>query len=373
MARGKRKVEAAQSETLGVVGVFGGVDTHRDTHTAAALDAVGRELGHRTFPATPAGYLRLAVWLAGFGRLVRVGVEGTGSYGAGLARHLAGLGVEVVEVDRPDRAARRRAGKSDPLDARAAARAALAGTASGVPKARTGAVEAVRVLRVARSGAVRQRADVQRQMKSLVVSAPEPLRGQLRALTASALVKTCAAFRPDPARTAEPATATRYALRSLARRHAALTVEVADLDTQLAGLVEQLAPTLLACHGFGVETVGTLLVALGDNPARIRSEAALATVAGAAPVPASTGNTDRHRLNRGGDRQANRALHQVVVVRMAHHQPTRDYVARRLRTGTSKGLTKKEVMRCLKRYLVREVYQHLVAPHAPANNPREAT
>jgi transposase len=360
MTRGTPKVETA----VGTAEVVGGVDTHLDTHTAAAVDGLGRELGHRQFPATPAGYLRLAVWLAGFGRLLRVGVEGTGSYGAGLARHLAETGVEVVEVDRPDRTARRRAGKSDPLDAVAAARAAPAGTASGTPKTRTGTVEAVRVLRVARTGAVQQRADVQRQMKSLVVSAPEPLRGQLRALKTAVLVKTCAAFRPDPARLAEPAAATRFALRSLARRHTALTVEVAELDTQLAELVAQAAPALLSSHGFGVETVGTLLVALGDNPGRIRSEAALAMLAGAAPLPASSGRTDRHRLNRGGDRQANRALHQVVVVRMAHHQPTRDYVARRLKTGTSKGLTKKEVMRCLKRYLVREVYRHLVEPAA---------
>ncbi|MGY1811140.1 transposase, partial [Blastococcus sp. SYSU D00669] len=183
---------------------FGGVDTHADTHTAAVVDAAGRLLAHREFAATPAGYAQLIDWLVAHGPVQRVGVEGTGVYGAGLARHLTAAGIRLVEVDRPDRKTRRFAGKSDPIDAEAAARAALSGRSTGTPKARTGPVEAVRTLRVARRSAIAARAEAQTQIRALIITAPEPLRGQLRTLTLRRLLATCAAMRPDPTGSADP-------------------------------------------------------------------------------------------------------------------------------------------------------------------------
>ncbi len=338
-----------------VVEVTGGVDTHRDTHTAAAVDGQGRMLGHQQFPATAAGYAALLAWLRAFGKLVLVGVEGTGSYGAELAAHLQQVGVAVVEVDRPDRAARRRDGKSDPLDAEAAARAALAGRADGLPKQRGGPVQALAALRVARRSAVDQRSDAQRQIKSLIVTAPEAVRAQLRPLTDTELIRHCAIRRPDPTRAADPQTATVLALRSLARRHQQLSTEINELDKLITPLVRRINPTLYAIFGLGPDTAGQLLVTAGNNPERLRSEAAFAMLCGAAPLPASSGRTDRHRLNRGGDRQANAALYRIVLTRLRHDPRTRAYVERR----TAEGLTKKDIMRCLKRYVAREVYTAL--------------
>jgi transposase len=338
-----------------VVEVTGGVDTHRDTHTAAAVDGQGRLLGHREFPATAAGYAALLAWLRSFGQLVLVGVEGTGSYGAELAAHLHQAGVAVVEVDRPDRAARRRDGKSDPLDAEAAARAAQSGRADGLPKQRGGPVQALAALRVARRSAIDQRADAQRQIKSLIVTAPEALRAQLRPLSDTELIRHLATRRPDPTRAHDPHTATAHALRSLARRHQQLSTEITQLDKLITPLVRQINPTLYAIFGLGPDTAGQLLVTAGNNPERLRSEAAFAMLCGAAPLPASSGRTDRHRLNRGGDRQANAALYRIVLTRLRHDPRTRAYMQRR----TEDGLNNKEIMRCLKRYVAREVYAAL--------------
>jgi transposase len=344
------------SHSLGaVVEVTGGVDTHRDTHTAAALDGQGRPLGHQQFPATAAGYAGLLAWLRSFGRLVLVGVEGTGSYGAELAAHLQQAGIAVVEVDRPDRAARRRDGKSDPLDAQAAARAAQSGRADGLPKQRGGPVQALAALRVARRSAVDQRADVTRQIKSLIVTAAEALRAQLRPLTDAQLIRHCATRRPDPKHTADPHTATVLALRSLARRHQQLSDEITQLDKLITPLVRRINPTLYAIFGLGPDTAGQLLVTAGNNPERLRSEAAFAMLCGAAPLPASSGRTDRHRLNRGGDRHANAALYRIVLTRLATDPRTRAYAERR----TTEGKSKKEIIRCLKRYVAREVYAAL--------------
>jgi transposase len=217
--------------------ITGGVDTHKDTHTAAAVDSAGRVLGSEQFEANAAGYRRLLVWLRSFGVLVLVGVEGTGAYGAGLARYLREQDVSVVEIDRPDRKARRWQGKSDPVDAEAAARAALANRRTGIPKQRDGRVEALRSLRVARRSAVRQRADLSRQMKTLVITAPEELRAALRDLGDKQLVTTCAAWRPDAGRAGEPVVAARLALRTLARRHQRLTEEIDELDQIIGPLV----------------------------------------------------------------------------------------------------------------------------------------
>lgn len=334
------------------VEVTGGVDTHKHTHTAAVIDAAGRMLGSAQFPAEQTGYEALLAWMQTFGQPVRIGVEGSSSYGAGLAVFLRGHAVTVVEVDRPDRKMRRRRGKSDPVDAEAAARATLSARAAGVPKSHDGQVEALRNLRIARSSAVQQRADVQRQIHTLVVTAPEHLRGQLRGLNVRDLVATCAATPLDLDRINDPAMAAAASLRFLARRHQHLSAEIAELDAILGPLVAAISPELLARKGVGTEVAGQLLVTAGDNPGRLHSEAAFAMLCGAAPLPASSGITNRHRLNRGGDRQANRALWTIVISRLRWDQRTRAYVERRTRDG----LSKKEIIRCLKRYIARELY-----------------
>ena len=335
-------------------GVVGGVDTHKDTHTAAAIDDCGRLLGYAQFPATRGGYRDLLAWLHSHGRLLLVGVEGTGAYGAGLTRLLVAEQVEVVEVDRPDRKTRRFHGKSDPIDAIAAAQAAQSGRATGQPKHRAGQVEALRALRTARRSAIQQRADVQRQLKALIVTAPDTVRERLRDLTDTRLITTCARTRPGPD-TACPATATTLALRSLARRHQQLSAEIRELDKLITPLIHTINPRLLAVFGVGPDTAGQLLVTTGDNPDRITTEAAFAMLCGAAPIPASSGRTHRHRLNRGGDRQANAALYRIALSRLRHDPATRAYAQRR----TAEGKTKKEIIRCLKRYIAREIYRIL--------------
>lgn len=343
------------SHDAAIIEVCGGVDTHQDTHTAAVIDMVGRVLGTEQFPADAAGYARLLAWMRSFGHLVQVGVEGTGAYGAGLARLLRRERVPVVEVDRPDRKTRRFQGKSDPIDAISAAKAALAGERTGTPKTRDGRIEALRNLRIARRSAVDQRADTQRQMKALIVTAPDGLRERLRGLPVNQLISLCASLRPDRSDAAAPATATaaKIALRSLARRHQRLTEEINDLEELLELLVAQINPRLVAAHGVGTDVAGQLLVTAGQNHDRLRSEAAFAMLCGAAPIPASSGRTNRHRLNRGGDRQANAALYHVVLCRLRWDPRTRAYAERR----TKEGLSKKEIIRCLKRYIARELYQ----------------
>jgi transposase len=350
---------AAAPQACAVREITGGVDTHDDTHTAAALDTAGRLLGHRQFPTTPAGYSALLAWLRTFGEVVLVGIEGTGAYGAGLASHLRLAGIALVEVDRPDRATRRHVGKSDPLDAEAAARAAQSGRATGVPKHRDSEVEALRVLRVARRCAINQRADVQRRVKTLIITAPDTLRATLRELGDRDLIAHCASRRPDRAAAADPATACAIALRALARRHQRLTVEIDDLDSLIGPLVAQVNPALCALLGVGADVAGQLLVTAGANPERLRSEAAFAMLRGVAPLPASSGRTQRHRLNRGGDRQANAALYRIVLCRLRWDPRTRAYVEKR----TAQGLSKKEIIRCLKRYIAREVYTALLTPN----------
>jgi transposase len=340
--------------------VAGGVDTHSDTHTAAVIDLIGRVLGTAVFPADAAGYAALLAWMQGFGRLVRIGVEGTGVYGAGLARVLHDNGLDVVEVDRPDRKTRRFQGKSDPIDAIAAAKTALAENRTGTPKQRDGRIEALRNLRVARRSAVDQRADAQRRIKALIVTAPDELRERLRGLSSTELITTCASLRPDRADAAFPVTAAKIALRSLARRHQQLTVEITDLDELLEPLVAAINPKLVAANGVGTDTAGQLLVTAGENHERLRSEAAFAMLCGVAPIPASSGKTSRHRLNRGGDRHANAALYRVVLCRLRWDPRTRAYTERR----TKEGMSKKEIIRCLKRYLARELYQLITAEPA---------
>ena len=353
-----------ESAPQSTVEVTGGVDTHKDTHTAAALDATGRTLGVAQFPTSPAGYAGLLAWLRSLGTLVLVGIEGTGVYGAGLAQYLRVAGVALVEIDRPDRKTRRWQGKSDPVDAEAAARAALAGRRTGVPKHRDGDVEALRVLRVARRSAVAGRADAQRRMKALVVTAPDTLRTVLRELSDRQLITVCATRRPDRAAVGDPTAATVIALRALARRHQQLSIEIDELDALIAPLTEAVNPTLCALLGVGPDVAGQLLVTAGQNPDRLRSEAAFAMLCGAAPLPASSGRTHRHRLNRGGDRHANCALHRIVLCRLRWDARTRAYAEKR----TAEGMSKKEIIRCLKRYVAREVYTALLSPR-PSSTP----
>lgn len=333
--------------------ITGGVDTHADTHVAAALDPLGGLLGVREFPATAAGYADLLGWLGGFGAVALVGIEGTGSYGAGLARHLATAGIRVVEVDRADRQDRRRAGKSDPLDAVSAARAAQSGRAAGAPKGRDGEVEAIRALMVARRSARSERTQAINQARALIVTGPDDLRARFARHTAATLVADLAALRPRPGDV--PGYATRIALRELGRRAQFLDAQLGRLGELIVPLVAARAPGLLALHGIGPDTAAILLVAAGDHPGRLRSEAAWAHLCAVAPIPASSGKVTRRRLNPGGDRQANHALWRIVITRMSSHAPTRAYVERR----TAEGLSKKEIIRCLKRYAAREVYPHL--------------
>jgi transposase len=333
-----------------------GVDTHADVHVAAALDQMGRLVATHSVATTPAGYRALVAWAGGLGTLERFGIEGTGSYGAGLTRWLRGRGFEVLEVERPKRQNRRRRGKSDAIDAEAAARAVQAGTATAQPKAGDGPIEMLRMLQSARRSAIKARTQAVNQLHALVVTAPDTLRTRLRGLSRPRLVATAIAFRPRLPLTNTMA-ATQLALKSLAVRHQQLTAEVEALEAQLELLVVQAAPDLVAVKGIGTDIATTLLATAGDNPDRLRCEGAFAHLCGVAPIPASSGKTNRHRLNRGGDRDANRAMYLLAVGRMGWDPATRAYVERR----TTEGLSKKEILRCLKRYIARELYPLLAA------------
>ena len=334
--------------------ITGGVDTHLDVHVAAALNPIGGLLGVESFPADAPGYRRLLTWLQSFGTVVLVGVEGTGSYGAGLTRHLHEKGMRVVEVDRPNRQERRRAGKSDPLDAVEAARAALSGRAKSLAKTRNGSVESIRVLRVARSSARKDRVRALNQLRSLISTAPEELRAELRGLSIVRLVTR----RLDCARTTAPTSSTPPSWPCAPWRAvcASIDAEMAEIEAVLGPLVAATAPDLITLSGVGTDTAGALIVAAGDNPERLRNEATFAHLCGVSPLDASSGKQLRHRLNRGGDRQANSALWRIVVTRMASDPRTQRYVERRCK----EGLTKTEAMRCLKRYVAREVFYYLV-------------
>ncbi len=331
--------------------VVGGVDTHKDEHVAAVLDHVGRVLGIEVFPTTAAGFDELRRWLQDRGEIDSVGIEGCGSWGAGLCRHLLEHGIKVVEVNRPNRQNRRRRGKSDDIDAAAAARAVMAGEASATPKTGDGPVEALRQLRVARSGAVKARTAAANQLHSLIDTAPQELRAQLLAVPYfKQKVAVAEKFRPGTS--SSPEANAKRAMRSVARRWRFLNDEARELRREAERIINEIAPQLIARPGVGYETAGQLLVTVGDNPERLHSEKSFAALCASTPVKASTGRTKRHRLNRGGDRQANSALWTIVLVRMGTDQRTKDYVERR----TAQGLSKKEIMRRLKRYVARELY-----------------
>jgi transposase len=336
--------------------VVGGVDTHLDQHVAAVVDGVGGVLGVARFAVTPVGYGRMVSWMRSHGQLERVGVEGTGSYGAGLSRHLAGVGLVVLEVSRPNRQERHLNGKDDDLDAIEAARAVIAGRAKAIAKTSIGNSEALRVLVGAQRSAKQARISAMVQLRHLMFTAPDDLRERYAKLSRVELTRQCARLRPrldgDSTRYA-----TKTAALTLARRAQALALEIDELEVLIAGLVKQTAPALLNVYGVGVDVAAAILVAVGDNPQRIRTEAAFAKLCGVAPLPANSGKrTGRHKLNKGGNRHANNALWHVVLTRMSQHEPrTVAYVERR----RQQGLTTREIFRCLKRYVAREIFTAL--------------
>ena len=295
--------------------VTGGVDTHLDVHVAAVVTVVGGVLGTAEFPTTAAGYRRLLAWMRTFGELDQVGVEGTGTYGVSLARHLRQEDVKVVEVMRPNRQLRRRHGKTDVVDAIAAARAVLSGEANAIPKTHDGPVEALRSLKVLQRSATKARTQALNQLRALLVTAPDELRARLRNLTQRELLTTCAGFRVA-ADDDSLAAITRFALRELAQRVRYLDDRLGEVRLRLKRITEQVAPALTQLTGVGPDVASTLLLAAGDNPERLTNERSFASLCGASPVQASSGKTRRHRLNRGGDRQANAALWRITLVRL---------------------------------------------------------
>ena len=343
--------------------VIVGVDTHADVHVAVVIDLLGRLLDAAEFPTTRAGYRRLIDWASTFGVIDRIGIEGTGSWGRGLSLFCLSEGLAVLEVDRADRKARRFKGKSDLVDAEAAARAVLAGTATVLPKSGDGVVEMIRVLHITRETAVRARTQAINQLRALVVTAPDELREQLSGLTATKLALRASGFTDGPV--TDPGSATRLAMRELARRYQTLTAEIDRLQAERDRLVDEAIPELVERRGIGHHSAAALLITAGDNPDRLTSEAAFANLCGAAPLPASSGKTHRHRLNRGGDRQANRALHTIVVSRLTCDGRTRAYVDKRRPDGKADL----DVIRRLKRYVAREVFPLIVdALNPPTEN-----
>lgn len=335
--------------------VIVGVDTHKDVHVAVAIDRLGRRLRQREVSTDPAGLVRLQRWAQDLAGSRVWGVEGTGSYGAGLTRCLQAAGETVHEVSRPGRRVRREHGRSDPIDAELAARAVLAEQSLGVPKCSTASSEALRQLRATRRSAVKARTQAANLLQALLVTAPEDLRADLDQGTLRTRVARCARLRPATSVDA-PREACKLSLRATARRWQHLNDEVTELGAAIASTTAVAAPALLEQFGVGPEVAAALLIAAGSNPDRMRHEASFAALCGVNPLPASSGKTRRHRLNRGGDRQANAALHTVALARIRSDPRTRDYLTRR----TSQGLSKREIMRCLKRYIARDLYPLIV-------------
>jgi transposase len=337
-----------------------GVDTHKDVHVAAALTRQGTMMATGTFPATAAGYRQLLAWARQLGQVAAAGVEGTGSWGAGLARFLRGEGIVVIEVNRPDRSARRRRGKTDAIDAEAAARAVISGQAAVIPKSADGSVEAMRFYKLAKDSAVKSRTQAVNQLKAVIVNGDPQLRDQLRDLTTYAQVQYCAELLPAGCSAA--ITASHRVLRLLARRIQHLSAEIRQLEKLITAEVRVTAPALLELFGVAQDSAATLLIAAGDNPGRLTGEESFAALCGVSPVESSSGQTQRHRLNRGGNRQANAALFRIALTRLRADPRTRAYARRRTRNGRSK----REILRCLKRYIAREVFKIISAALAPA-------
>ena len=332
--------------------IVAGADTHADTLHVAAISMTGAALGDREFPTTRTGYATAIRFLTSWGQIERIGVEGTASYGAGFTRALSTAGIEVVEVTRAVKSTRRLKGKSDPLDAYSAARTALTGDGLATPK--DDATSGLRALHIARRSAIKHRTAVINQIKARLISAPDMVREKYRASTTLKMIEALARCRPDAQ--AEPwAQSVLVAAKMLAQRVQFLETQVESLQAQIDAIVTEANPGLRAAYGVGSDTAAQLLITAGANPHRLHSEAAFAALCGAAPVPASSGKTNRHRLSRGGDRAANNALHRIALVRMSHHQPTKDYVQRQLALGHNRM----EILRKLKRAIAREIFKLL--------------
>lgn len=348
------------TNTVPVPLVVVGIDTHSQFHHAAALDAAGRVLADRQFDATTRGHDALTAWIQTLGTVETVGVESTGAYGAALTRHLQATGLRVVEVGTKDATVRARRGKDDRLDAITAAHQVLAG-AGTTPKDTTGIIESIRVLTVVRDRAVKDRTAALNEIAALRVTAPAGLREELAGLSNTAVAKQAATWTVDRSQLADPHTATRIALSRLGARIAALNVEIADADRDLAALTSQAAPTLLARPGVGPHCAARLLICAAQNIDRLHNEASLARLTGTAPIPASSGKTHRMRLSRSGDRQANRALHMIALNRLRYDPRTQAFRDRRLAQGDSR----RDTLRVLKRHLVREIYRALTTDLDP--------
>jgi len=331
--------------------VVGGSDTHADTVHVAAISTLGREVADREFPTTAAGYRAAVAFLTSHGPVDQVGIEGTSSYGAGLARAVTNAGLQVIEVNRPSRADRRRQGKSDPLDAYHAARAVLSGRATSDPKDQS--TEAIRSLHNTRRSAVKARTAATNQITAMLITAQDGIRSKYRALQGQPLITALAKCRTAVVDSVDAAVLT--ALKALAHRHQFLTAQAEELSTLIDALVTTANPALRAAFGVGPDTAAQLLITAGANPDRLRSEASFAALCGVSPVPASSGKTTRHRLSRGGDRHANNALYRIALSRMAHEPRTKQYVARHVAAGRST----KEILRMLKRAIAREIHRLL--------------
>jgi transposase len=329
-----------------------GVDTHKHWHVAVALDALGELLGEIVIAATAAGYGELVAWLSGLDGEVVVGIEGAGSYGAGLCQHLRDAGVAVVEVERPRRRDRR-AGKSDQIDALLAARRVLAGDGLSTPRA-AGSRAALSVLLVAYRSCVDERTRLLNQLQRLHVTAPAALRERIGQGNGARLADRLARMRdrPDAGRHEQTMLTV---LRDLARRARHLDAQASHYRGEITALVRDLNPTLMDEPGVGPISAAKLLVC---DPARFRNEAAFARCNGTAPIPASSGQTIRHRLSRGGDRQANNAIHTIAMNRAVNHPESRAYLERRIRQGK----THRDAMRALKRQISRRIYRRLIEP-----------
>lgn len=339
-------------------GVILGVDTHKDVHVAAVLTITGMLLATHSFATTSAGYRALLEWAHRFGQVNAAGIECTGSYGSTLMKYLHTQRVLVFEVNQPDRALRRKAGKTDAIDAEAAARAVLAGRSLSTPKDGIGASENLRQMRLVKSSAVKARTTAINQLKGLVVGSEPGLRDELRAVTTKALVRACAIMLPN--------TVEKMLMAELAHRIIYLTSELSNLETVMTEMVTACAPELLKQFGVGYDSAAALLIAVGDNPERMKNQASFAALCGVSPVEFSSGKTTKRRLNRGGNRQANAALYRIVLTRLRWDTTTQEY----LKTRTEKGKSKRDVIRCLKRYIAREIFT-IIKP--PADQPKAPT
>nr|WP_267626367.1 IS110 family transposase [Gordonia sputi] len=332
--------------------MFAGVDTHKDTHHAAVIDARGHHIADREFQTGQTGDDQMCTWLAQWA-IEQIAVEQTGTYGAGLTRSLHADGYRIKELNHPDLTVRAGHGKSDPVDAYMAAEAARTGRADVTPKDRTGIIESIRMIKAARASAVKSRTAALSQIRDFTIVAP--LRDKLAGLSTRQIVTVVLTWRPNRNDLANPVQGAKLALRGVATRIRDLDAEINDYDTQLDTLTSQIAPTLKTLPQVGTMVAAQLLITVGQCPNRIHTDAQFARLCGIAPIPASSGKTHRMRLHRGGDRHANSAIHLVAIGRLRQHEKALAYRERR----RTEGLSDKDIIRAMKRYIARELFHTL--------------